>query len=396
LGHPAVSPARRIAYDILTRVSGGGFAADLLFERCSAVAPLDAALASQLVFGCLRFQGQLDHLIQHYSGRKLDQIENTVRILLRLGIYQLRYLDRVPPHAAVHESVELAKAHRRVAAGFVNAVLRKVKRNPVRFPGKAIELSCPEWLLNRWTAHFGVAAAESVARAALEEPVKYIRLKLGEPAPAQIEIAATEIPGCFRVASSDARGLRLQDIGSQSLVPLLELSPGESFIDLCAAPGNKTAQALETAVQAVACDVSFRRLAQVPPICPRVVADATRELPFRPAFDKILVDAPCSGTGTIARNPEIKWRVTEQELARFHTRQTHILVQAMRRLGSGGRLVYSTCSLEPEENEEVVRAALATLPGCSLVSQKWRLPGRDPGDGFYAAVITSENRGLNG
>lgn len=385
----AVSAARRVAYDVLQQVAGGGFATDLLLERTAKLSSRDAGLASQLVFGCLRFQGQLDFLIERYSRRKLEQIEAAVKILLRLGIFQLRYLDRIPVHAAVHETVELAKAHRRAAAGFVNAVLRKVKRTPVRWPDAATELSCPQWLLERWTEHFGAETARAIARAALEEPGKYIRLRPNEAAPAGVELAPTEIPGCFRVLAGDTRQLRLQDIGSQTIVPLLELQPGDTFLDLCAAPGNKTSQAAEIPIFAVACDISFRRVVEVSEVHPRVVLDASQTLPFRTRFDKILVDAPCSGTGTLSRNPEIKWRVSPQDLERFKERQAHILRRALGQLRAGGLLVYATCSLERQENEDVVRQVIGGQAGAVLVEEKWRLPGRDPGDGFYAAVITS-------
>jgi 16S rRNA (cytosine967-C5)-methyltransferase len=351
----------------------------------------DAGLASQLVFGCLRFQGQLDYLIRHYSGRQIGQVEEAVKVLLRLGIFQLRYLDRIPVHAAVHETVQLAKGHRRAASGFVNAILRKVRRNPVRWPDRATELSCPEWLLERWTEHFGRAAAERIAKAALQEPERYIRLSPGIQS-SGVELAPTDVPGCFRVTGGDAGGLRLQDIGSQSIVHFLQLKQGQTYLDLCAAPGNKTAQALETPVHAIACDVSFRRLRDAPVECPKVVLDAADRLPFREKFDRILIDAPCSGTGTLARNPEIKWRVTPQDFAKFRDRQVRILKRGLGQLKISGRLVYATCSLEREENENVVRAALREYPTFRLLEERWRLPGREPGDGFYAAVIISSDQ----
>jgi 16S rRNA (cytosine967-C5)-methyltransferase len=342
------------------------------------------------VFGCLRFQGQLDYLIRHYSGRQIEQVESAVRLLLRLGIFQLRYLDRIPAHAAIHETVELAKGHRRAASGFVNAVLRKVNRGRVHWPDRATELSCPEWLLERWTRHLGRAAADRIARAALEEPERYVRVEYPEALPG-LELERTELAGCYRVVGGDARGVRLQDIGSQSIVPLLDLQPDNTFLDLCAAPGNKMMQALEKPITAVAADVSFRRLKEVPAGCPRVVLDGTRPLPFRKKFDRILIDAPCSGTGTLSRNPEIKWRVTIEDLARFSERQTLILGSGLEQLKRGGRLVYATCSLEREENEDVVRHVLRQHPDAKLEREHWRLPGREPGDGFYAAVITSSD-----
>ncbi|HEX6547087.1 MAG TPA: RsmB/NOP family class I SAM-dependent RNA methyltransferase, partial [Bryobacteraceae bacterium] len=163
-----------------------------------------------------------------------------------------------------------------------------------------------------------------------------------------------------------------------------------------AAPGNKTAQAREIAIQAIACDISFKRLALIGDACPRVVLDASRELPFRNQFDRILVDAPCSGTGTLSRNPEIKWRVSSQDFERFKERQVRILGRALAQLKPGGRLVYATCSLESEENEQVVRQALAACREARLSGEKWRLPPECPGDGFYAAVITSSDQASNG
>lgn len=352
----------------------------------------DAGLASQLVFGCVRYQAQLDLLIRHYSGRKIEDIEAAVKLILRLGIFQLRYLDRIPPHAAINETVEIAKGHRRAAAGFVNAVLRKVRRNPVKWPNQEVALSCPAWLMDRWAQHFGSKAAHAIAAAALHEPDRYVRVPPGSAV--SIEgLVRTDVAGCYRVANGDTRGLRQQDIGSQSVVPLLELAAGQSYLDLCAAPGNKTAQALETPVAAVACDVSLPRLLDFAADCPRVVLDATAPLPFTKEFDRILIDAPCSGTGTLGRNPEIKWRVQPGDFTRFQDRQVRILRRALAQLNRGGRLVYATCSLEKEENEDVVRTVLDECHGTAkLLKEQWRLPGREAGDGFYAAVITSSDR----
>jgi 16S rRNA (cytosine967-C5)-methyltransferase len=384
-----VSPGRRAAYTVLQLVSGEGYATDLLLEHAAGLSSRDAGLASQIVFGCLRYQAQLDFLIQKYSGRKLEAVESAVVLLLRMGIFQLRYLDRIPSHAAVHETVELAKKHRRATAGFVNAVLRKVNRNPAQWPDRATELSCPGWLLERWSAKFGAKQAMAIALAALQEPEHYVRIGQGEP-PEGVDLVATEVPGCFRVADGDTKGLRFQDIGSQAIVPLLDLRPGQTYLDLCSAPGNKTAQALEVPLHAIACDVSFRRLREVAPLCPRLVLDATQPLPFLKKFERVFIDAPCSGTGTLSRNPEIKWRVEQDDFVRLQDRQIRIVKRALARLAPGGRLVYATCSLEGEENEDVVRRAIQDNAKCKITKEVWRLPGREPGDGFYAAVITSD------
>ena len=343
-----------MAFDILRLVESGGYASDLLLVRAAGLDARDAGLAAELVFGMLRYQAQLDYLIRHFSGRAA-RLDIEVRIALRLAIYQLRYLERVPPHAAVTESVELVKrARKRSAAGFVNAVLRKVDRGPVEWPSREIAWSCPEWLIAGWERHYGAPAAEVIARAALQAPEPYVQPATG----------------------------RRQDIGSQAVVPLLDLDPGQCFLDLCAAPGNKTAQALAAApgIHAVACDLHFHRLAPMKVLgVPLVLLDGTRPLPFGRRFDRILLDAPCSGTGTLGRNPEIKWRLTPDDIEDLARRQRALLANARSVLVPGGRLVYSTCSLEPEENEQI-----AGLPPALQ-----RLPGRDPGDGFWAAVIES-------
>jgi len=356
----SVSPARIVAFEILLAVERGGYASDLLVARAALLDSRDAGLASEIVFGVLRYQAQLDYLIQHYSGKPAARMDQPVRMALRMAIYQIRYLDRVPPHAAVSESVELIKrARKRSAAGLANAVLRKVDRAPIAWPDRAVELSHPAWLFERWTEQFGAETAAAIARANLRAPETYVQPATG----------------------------RIQDIGSQSIVPLLRLVPGQAFLDLCAAPGNKTAQALTYGVRAIACDIHLRRLAELKPLgVDLVVLDGTRPLPFNRRFDRILVDAPCSGTGTLARNPEIKWRLREANLTQLHAGQVALLEQARRALAPSGLLVYSTCSLEREENEDVV----ATVPAPLVVETMRRLPGVDAGDGFFAAVIKAE------
>ncbi len=357
-----VSPARRLAFEILSAVERGGYASDLLAARAAPLDTRDAGLASEIVFGVLRYRAQLDYLIERYSGKPAARLDDAVRQALRMAIYQLRYLERIPAHAAVSESVELIKrARKRSAAGFANAVLRKVDRDPVAWPSPAIELSHPAWLLERWERQYGAGAAEAIARANLRVPETFVNAETG----------------------------RIQDIGAQAIVPLLRLERGQTFLDLCAAPGNKTAQALAAGVQAVACDIHLRRLAQLKALgIDLVVLDGTRPLPFARRFDRILIDAPCSGTGTLAHNPEIKWRLQPGDLADLWGRQVALLEQARRALAPGGILVYSTCSLEWEENEDVV----ATVPGALVVETMRRIPGQEAGDGFFAAVIRADTR----
>jgi 16S rRNA (cytosine967-C5)-methyltransferase len=383
---PGISPARKIAFEVLLQVHRGGYASDLLLAAAAPLDSRDAGLASEIVFGCLRFQSQLDFLIGHF-GARTPRLDPEVRIALRMAIYQLRYLDRVPAHAAVTESVELVKqARKRSAAGMVNAVSRKVHRNPVPWPDRAVELAHPEWLLASWEAQFGAAAAERIAHAFLDPPETWVRAPGGNP-PSGTILEPAGLAGAYRLVSGNPGPLRIQDVGSQSIVPMLELQPGHRFLDVCAAPGNKTAQALETPVEAIACDLYPRRLNALAGLnCRRVVLDATVSLPFHVEFDRILVDAPCSGTGTLGRNPEIKWRLEPSHLLELHSLQVRILRNSLEKLAPGGLLVYSTCSLQREENEAVVLEVLGGMPEQVL----HRIPGRDPGDGFFAAVIPSK------
>jgi 16S rRNA (cytosine967-C5)-methyltransferase len=369
-----IDPARQTAFEILLRVDKGAYASDLLHAHTAAMDSRDAGLASELVFGVLRFRAQLDFLIGRLAKSKLDP---EVRAALRMGVYQLRYLDRIPPHAAVASSVELVKlARKRSAAGLVNAVLRKIDRFPVDWPDLPTELSQPAWLLQSWERQFGRETAETIARAFLRPPETFVRSTARLPG-----LEPIEIPGCYRVTGPVPPGIRIQDIGSQSIVPLLDLRPGQSFLDLCAAPGNKTAQALETSLDAVACDIHLHRLRDLRNLnCRLVVLDAARPLPFCRKFDRILVDAPCTGTGTIGRNPEIRWRLDPGAPAELAKTQLAILRNALDCLAPSGRLVYSTCSLEHEENEAVVNSF-------APIETRRRLPGVQPGDGFFAAVI---------
>ncbi|MBL8234450.1 MAG: hypothetical protein JNL98_38485 [Bryobacterales bacterium] len=365
-----ISPARAAAFDILMRVTKGAWASELL--RASALDARDAALASELVYGTLRHQTQLDAVI---GKPKLD-VE--VRIALRLGVHQILHLDRIPKHAAVSESVELVKrARKRSAAGLVNAILRKVDSRPRAWDDKPTAYSLPEWIWLRWVAHYGEETAAKIAEASLRQPDTFVR------APSLAEgLEPTEVPGCYRVTGGQ-HSYRQQDIGSQWVVTLLDLKPGLRLLDLCAAPGNKTATAIELGAQAIACDLHPHRLRNFVADCPRAALDASKPLPFRQKFDRILVDAPCSGTGTLARSPEIKWHLKPADLVDLHQRQVAILRNARDVLAPGGRLVYSTCSLEREENQQVVEEVAGSV-------QTWqRLPGLHAGDGFFAAVIPS-------
>ncbi len=393
----SISPARVLAFDILSK---GGFASDDLYRLTAPLSSADAGLATELVMGCLRRQRQLDAWIAHASGRDPSRLDEPVRIALRLGIYQIWRLDRVPRYAAVSESVELVRRARKVsAAGFVNAVLRNLSTVEPPWPSPAIEFNLPDWLWEKWLADFGPKRTRRIAAAALEPPATWIRVPPGAEQEAQaLGATPTEVPGCWLAGPDrDSGRFRIQDIGSQSIAArFLDVRPGMRVLDLAAAPGNKTAQILETPdVFAIACDSSWKRLSEMKDAvtCPRVLVDASKALPFAPVWDRILVDAPCSGTGTLGRNPEIKWRVSREDLGRQAARQRMMLIRALAVLGPGGRLVYSTCSLENEENEMVVESALAATGNVyKVLEMRRRMPGEDPGDGFFAAMLASRVR----
>jgi len=391
-----VSPARRVAYHILLRVeSGPEFAADLLRTPLAAqLAEPDQALATELVLGCLRRRAELDEWIRRLSGKPLKYFDPEVVTLLRLAVYQIRRLERVPKSAAVNEAVEMAKAARkRSAAGLVNAVLRKcpaARESAPDLPSErdALRLALPDWLRERWIQRFGAEAALELARWSLETPRTAIRIvdSSVEPDAVQRELAAEGLDAVPSALTSRALIVRrgsitrskpwqtgrvvIQDVASQLVGSLVRPEPGHRVLDLCAAPGMKTAQIASDLSHGllITCDRSATRLANMARVIGlaipqtvrwhRVQLDATYPLPFREPFDRILVDAPCSGTGTLARNPEIKWRLKPGDLLRFSHLQTRMLTEALRFLAPGGRLAYATCSLEAEENEVVVENVL--------------------------------------
>jgi len=374
-----LAPARKAAFAALLAVERGAWSAEALAAKSVHLDQRDAGLASDIVFGVLRRRGELDALIRSYSKVPPEQIDPEIWIALEMAFYQLRFQDRVPAHAIVNDAVELSRrAANDSAANFVNAVLRHSLRKPVEI---AESLSTPAWLLDRWTKQYGPETAQGIARASLTIPGRYIRVGGAEP-PEGAE--ATDVPGCYRLPQGDAKPFRFQDISAQAVVPLLQLQPGQTFLDLCAAPGNKTAQAIETPVRAIAGDFHLSRARMLSPLgVPAVVLDARNPLPFSRPFDRILIDAPCSGTGTLGRNPEIKWKLEPEDLPALQERQIAILRNGLAQLAPDGLLVYSTCSLEREENEDVVAAC-----GAKVIQTLHRIPGRDPGDGFFAAVLS--------
>ena len=378
--------------------------------RAGALNRRQRAFATELVLGSLRWRGELDHAISGALRRPLERLDAEVLTALRLGAYQLRHMAGVPPHAAVSQAVELARhARKHSAAPLVNAVLRNLPPAPP--PAAARRLSHPGWLVQRWASRFAPDGLEALLAANLRRPETYFRIpsEAGERAvrkrlrSAGIDVERTGVPRAYRLASSTPRaarraaGARLDflNLNSQRVGRLAAADAPHLALDLCAAPGGK-ARILSEATAVVAADLRPARLRTLRRLGDRniaaVAADAERSLPFTRRFHRILADVPCSGTGTLARNPEIKWRLQLADLADLQRRQRRILNSAMDALAPGGALIYSTCSLEPEENEQVVGPAVRARPGWRAEKVLCTVPGTDPGEGFQAWRIRSPSR----
>jgi len=389
---------------VLQRIDRDDAHADELLHsaRLDGLGERDRRFVTALVMGCLRYRGALDHLVARRLSRPLQNVDPEVRTVLRIGAYQLRFMNGVPPHAAVSEAVELVNfARKGSAGGLVNAVLRHLPAAPS--PTKTARLCHPEWLARRWEAALGKARCNALLDANLQPPATYFRI----PAPtvpanvlhalqeAGMEVAETSVPRGYALRTGSATrmrklvgtAVRFQDLNSQRIGMLLNSHPGSVVLDLCAAPGGKARLLAET-TPVVASDRNLRRLQTMKSLgatAIRLLAlDAERPLPFSRSFDRILVDAPCSGTGTLARNPEITWRLRPADLVDLQRRQVRILGNAMEALAPGGALIYATCSLESEENQDVVEAAIGSRPGWQAERVLSTVPGRDPGDGFQA------------
>ena len=443
-GGRAVSPARRAAFEILRRVEeGGAFAAPLLANPPGGLTAEDRALCHELVLGVLRRQLWLDRALEHFAGRETAKLDAPVRLSLRLGLFQSRFLTRVPAHAAVNESVNLARAYGfRSAAPFVNAVLRRATREPDFDPSEgvadpleriAVATSHPPWLVRRWADAFGPEEAEAFAAASNDPAPASFRVNtlkadpdalLKEMRAAGLTVTPSRVaPGAWRVEGGEGASAALhrlagdgliymQDEASQLVAHVLGALPGERVLDACAAPGSKTTHAAALSgdrAHVAAGDLYEHRLRVVVGACGRlgvrgvraVALDAEGALPFADgAFDRVLVDAPCTGTGTLRHNPEIRWRLSPESFRELQAVQTRILSEAARVVRPGGRLVYSTCSVEGEENEEVVESFLRARPDFrqteatpappalllpSGAARTW--PHRDDVDGFFVASL---------
>ncbi len=419
----SVAPARAAAAHVLLLVERGKAHADeqLRSPRVDALSRQDKDLATELVLGTLRWQRVLDRELTARLRHPGSDMHLGVIIALRLGAYQLLFLDRIPPHAAINESVELAKqADGPAMAGLSNALLRRLLREKTQLGALKTDPAAayPSWMVDRWRARFGEAGAHAICAWGQQA------------APATVRAAQDETngePGAFltrarRFPKGTAPGanLRVQDEASQLVGEMAAIDAGPAILDACAAPGGKTAILAERNPDAAitAIDVSAPRLRIMERRLPWggnvrfVPSDATLHGPG-PVYSAVLCDMPCSGTGTLGRNPEIRHRLELTDLPRQAERQRAILQAALKTLHPGGKLVYSTCSLEPEENEQVVESVpgvtveavgpvldrllergILTAEGHTRLRETAiagpylrTMPGVHPCDGFFAAVL---------
>jgi 16S rRNA (cytosine967-C5)-methyltransferase len=449
--------ARSLALEIL--LAGrrhDAFVQELLDQhlRQTPLEPADRRLATQLVYGVLRRRGTLDALLRPLVTRQPHQVEPWLWDTLRLGAYQLALLTSVPPHAALHETVELAAAFGRPGAkGFLNGVLRALSRLlteepagqpatdalpledgryrrlarpvlpelaafPVEYLSAAFAL--PRWLVARWRERW---AGDELLRlgfwfagpAPLWLRVNPLRTDRDALLKALREAGAAAEPGTHpqavrlaeHVAVRDLPGYEpgwfaVQDESAMRVASALSPAPGSRVLDLCAAPGGKTshlAELMRNEGQIVACDVDDRRLRTVTELCCRLgvtIVETRRLHPERneepPAgpFDAVLVDVPCSNTGVFGRRPEARWRLQPSDLAELVRLQTKLLLWAGERVRPGGAVVYSTCSIEPEENGGLVRAVLQGLPDLTLEAEEAQVPGRPADGGYWARLRRGE------
>jgi 16S rRNA (cytosine967-C5)-methyltransferase len=414
------APARTAAYHALRAVTteAQDLPVALAHSRRSLDDERDRALAAEIVTGTMRWLRSLDFLVEHFAKRRLAKIDREVLTILRLSVYQLLHLDRVPAAAVVDDAVDLTRAARKPSAtGFVNAVLRSLLRQRSKLPLPArpnasgdrreqlaylgVTHSHPDWLVSRWLDRHGFEASEMWVRFNNETPaltlrVNTLRATVDEARRTLVSDGVETEPtryAPYGLVVRQGNPLRrpqdglvvVQDEASQ-LVPLLvDARPGARVLDVCASPGGKTlgmAGAMRDQGLIVACDVRARRIDLLRAIIrasgARMVrvlrVDTAGPLPFAAVFDRVLVDAPCSGLGTIRRDPDIRWRRNEGDLPALAAGQIELLERAAATVRPGGRLVYATCSSEPEENEQVVEAFLARRVEFSIMDPRPELP----------------------
>jgi 16S rRNA (cytosine967-C5)-methyltransferase len=433
-----ISPARTLCYELLIDIESQRLFSDdaLNSEGMKILDIRDRHLTTEIVYGTLRWRGLLDHVLADVSSRPWKKVALEAKILLRMSLYQMWQMDRVPEYAIVNDAVELAKKELgRGIEGYINGILRRLIRSK---PWKAdegfgnlppyIRVSLPKWLWDRWALRFGEKASRDFALSLNCPPQAALRIindtNCPESLPFEVN-ASTLVPGAYlRVANTSAPvpgekqeiSFQFQDEGSQLIPHLLEPLTGKKVWDACAAPGGKSAilcRLCGESGRVVASDLKSERINRLaaslqnthlfnPDI---LVVDASLPLPFKDSFDAVLADVPCSGLGTLRRNPEIKWQFQPRDFGSLQIIQKKILSCVSEAVRVGGRLLYSTCSTEPEENEQVVASFLKTHRNFSLVQpaypqgvEEWigkdsmirTFPSSRLWDGFFAALMTRD------
>jgi 16S rRNA (cytosine967-C5)-methyltransferase len=459
---------RQIAARVLGQRRANGLFVEDLLEIALAGARLSSAdrgLCHEIVYGIVRWQAALDWLIARKTNGRGQR--TGLQNLLRLGLYQIFWLDRIPPHAAVHETVELAKRGGfGQQAGFINAILRHYLREfgetkkilaDLKISQPALGWSHPEWLVARWQKHFGPEKTAQLLEWNNTPPKTFARvntLKFSGTGVSPVSCSATKLaapmkhtgetlvplprnsgdlltrwrdenveydfvrrdwleenlvfelkshPPLNSLASFREGWFYVQDPSTPLAVTELNPQPGETVLDLCAAPGGKTtfvAQLMRNEGKIVACDISKDRLKLLRENCQRLGVTCVQFVGVQALacapdtlkrelqqFDRILVDAPCSNTGVMRRRVDLRWRISPEEISRLQQTQLDLLQLAAPKLKPGGILVYSTCSLEPEENGEVVKEFLRVHAGFKLENERELLPFADNVDGAYVAAL---------
>ena len=401
-----MTTARDVALSVLTAVQTKNAYSNIAMQHALSRAAMDdrdAGLATEIVFGALQYQNVIDYALSGVSSRKIHTLDATVLNLLRLSVYQLAFLDRVPAHAVVHEAVELAKRHCPRAQGFVNGILRKLTPDvrddfakwcnqggvsddalrPLSLAEQSLALAHPEWLVRAWKEAYGLRATIAICRANNRKPALCLRVnRLRMTQDALIELLRANgmvarpgvAPGSVVVERGfDPRrepafrdGLcTVQDASSMLAALVLDPKPGQRVLDACAAPGGKAthlAELMENVGDLVACDIHANKLTLIQSACKRlgitcvqtIAGDANAIADTEEPFDAVLLDAPCSGLGVLRRRPEIKWRKMPAQVESLAQSQLQLLHNVSRAVKPGGVLVYSTCTIMPQENQQIV------------------------------------------
>ncbi|KAF0121116.1 MAG: 16S rRNA (cytosine967-C5)-methyltransferase [bacterium] len=444
-----IKSARQIALEILEKVETQGAYADIslntALRKSDFLTPLDRAFITELVYGSLRWRGRIDWVISRFSKITAKKLDPWILNIMRLGVYQLLFLTKVPPFAAVNESVKLAEIYGgKGKTGFVNANLRAVERewdkveypDIERDPGFHISVvySHPLWMVKRWLKYYGIEATINFCQSNNETPPVTIRTNtlkvsrqelfnslkkdVNEISLTQCSPEGIQIRGASDITALppfDRGWFQVQDEASQLMAHIIAPKPGERVLDACSAPGGKTAhiaQLMENGGEIFALDINSSRLTLIEENCKRLGItnvkvfnqDASFPLGFSGKFNRILVDAPCSGMGVLRRNPDSKWKRSEEGIVPLKRLQLSILNNLADYLKEDGVMVYSTCTVTPEENEEVIDDFLAGNPefvldsisdvlpaGCSsLVDNRGffkSYPHLHNMDGFFAARL---------